>query len=400
MFKNLFASKPQLFFRNTSFNQSMVSSIPLLHAPYQPTPWIPFGHLQTIGGTMLRRFWPVQYHRELVDLHDGGQITLDWDTGTNTETGHYETEFHPSTPVVLIMPGLTGGSESRYIRQYVMRLRQSGLRAAVANYRGFNIPLKTPMVMTGCDVTDVSCLVRHVKERIDPDTQLFGFGISMGANMLTKYFGTVPESPILGAVCVSNAFNYPKLCESLERPVNRFLYSRPLATSLKRRVLGRKENLEQVRKIMDTSLLKKTRTIREVDDNFCRKCYGIETVEQYYERSSSEAHLSAVRVPMLFINSKDDPFYGSIPTQFSEDNPHLIFAVTERGGHVHFTRGLNPTRIQSCWTLEVCIEYLNSLRQKKDKDESAHAELIDESTHATATDSPGRRCKPKTTQFC
>merc|ERR1712166_873146 len=126
-----------------------------------------------------------------------------------------------------------------------------------------------------------------------------------------------------------------KLCESLERPVNRFLYSRPLATSLKRRVLGRKENLEQVRKIMDTSLLKKTRTIREVDDNFCRKCYGIETVEQYYERSSSEAHLSAVRVPMLFINSKDDPFYGSIPTQFSEENPHLIFAVTERGGNVH-----------------------------------------------------------------
>ncbi len=52
------------------------------------------------------------------------------------------------------------------------------------------------------------------------------------------------------------------------------------------------------------------RTIHELDERLTRVLYGYDTIEQYYDAQSSRHVIQQVETPMLFINAKDDPFYG------------------------------------------------------------------------------------------
>ena len=74
--------------------------------------------------------------------------------------------------------------------------------------------------------------------------------------------------------------------------------------------------------------------------------------------SSSLPHLTNVRVPLLCVNAKDDPFEGTIPYEAAASNEHVMLAVTERGGHVNFIEGLNPMSVDSSWMARVSLNYL------------------------------------------
>jgi hypothetical protein len=65
-------------------------------------------------------------HRETLKLSDGGQVALDW----------LEDGCSANAPIVIILPGLTGDSQSHYIRCLVLSANRIKLRAVVFNYRG------------------------------------------------------------------------------------------------------------------------------------------------------------------------------------------------------------------------------------------------------------------------
>ena len=52
------------------------------------------------GAAMRKRPGTVQYTRTFVDLRDGGHVALDW-----------ADPFEPGKPTVLLLHGLTGGSD-------------------------------------------------------------------------------------------------------------------------------------------------------------------------------------------------------------------------------------------------------------------------------------------------
>jgi predicted alpha/beta-fold hydrolase len=64
--------------------------------------------------------------REILKLSDGGEVALDW----------LEDGCPASAPIVVILPGLTGNSQSQYIRCLVLSANQVKLRTVVFNYRG------------------------------------------------------------------------------------------------------------------------------------------------------------------------------------------------------------------------------------------------------------------------
>ena len=68
--------------------------------------------MQTILASILRRTLPdINYRREILKLSDGGEVCLDWlDCEKGKEGSH---------PTVLFLPGLTGDSQSEYIKVFL-----------------------------------------------------------------------------------------------------------------------------------------------------------------------------------------------------------------------------------------------------------------------------------------
>lgn len=65
-------------------------------------------------------------HREVLTLKDGGEVALDW----------MEDDCAAESPLILILPGLTGESQAEYIKCLVMAAKNIGVRTVVFNNRG------------------------------------------------------------------------------------------------------------------------------------------------------------------------------------------------------------------------------------------------------------------------
>jgi predicted alpha/beta-fold hydrolase len=99
---------------------------------FHSTPWLNLGLLQSLfGSTPIHLFSDmeavkhIEYKREVFKFSDGGSYSLD--------------TFGPdSNKILFIVPGLTGGSESAYIKHIVLEAAAQGFRAVVMNGRGIN----------------------------------------------------------------------------------------------------------------------------------------------------------------------------------------------------------------------------------------------------------------------
>jgi predicted alpha/beta-fold hydrolase len=90
---------------------------------------------------------------------------------------------------------------------------------------------------------------------------------------------------------------------SLSTFTNDVLYSRGLAWRLQQLVFAKKANravLEQVGDKYDYKQVRKARTIREVDDFFTRRLFGIDDVDRYYHQSSVIASLAQFSHSLFF----------------------------------------------------------------------------------------------------
>lgn len=63
---------------------------------------------------------------------------------------------------------------------------------------------------------------------------------------------------------------------------------------------------------------------------------GYPSTENYYRTASAHNYAGNIAVPLLSVNSLDDPIVGgtTVPTQIAKTNPNLVFALTEHGGHL------------------------------------------------------------------
>lgn len=100
----------------------------MLQSKFWPTFWCIESRAQTIFASVMReQLLPVlNYRRELLTLDDGGEIALDW----------REDNCEDDSPVILILPGLTGGSDAEYISCLMMAANNIGARVCVFNNRG------------------------------------------------------------------------------------------------------------------------------------------------------------------------------------------------------------------------------------------------------------------------
>ena len=201
---------PRVIAQPNDWNKAIQELCPHFTTPYKLPTILNNGHVETIFAALFRRRPHILYDRELVHMPDGGVVAIDSEDLPESQ------RLPPDAPVLILLPGLTGGSEDSYVQHAVVHARRAGIRAIVFNSRGTSeSPVTTAQFYSASYTEDLRCVVAHVANKMTAGVPLFAAGWSLGANILTKYLGEEGhDTPITAAVAMCNPFNLVSYIEA------------------------------------------------------------------------------------------------------------------------------------------------------------------------------------------
>lgn len=319
---------------------------------FKPAWWLKNAHLQTIYPTLFRKFiMPADVSRERLSTPDNDFIDIDF-CGKDKQ------------PIVILLHGLTGSSQSGYIKGLQYVLKEHGFRSVALNFRGCSGESNN---LARCyhsgDTEDIHFLYQTLRQR-EPDTPIAAIGFSLGGNVLLKWLGEQGNKlSLFCAISVSVPFVLSACATKLDSGLS-IIYRNNLIRELKKYLNFKFEHLIKQGRIAEANkitLLGDVSTIKsfwQYDDQVVAKLHGYLSAEDYYQKSSSRGFLNTIEIPTLIIQSKDDPFMTSdvIPNQ-SELSSKVIMEITQGGGHVGFITGINPFR-PNYWLEQRIPEFL------------------------------------------
>ena len=358
--------------------ESVLSRVPSLRSPLlapaalASTPLGKGGHAETILAAKARVAPGVDYERELLRTPDGGTVALDALVERGGEGERQGPPLSPASPVLVVLPGLTGGSHDAYVQHLVASARRTGFRPVVFNSRGTSgSPVTSARFYSASFVGDLDLVVRHLALKHEGAT-LVAAGYSLGANILVNYLGGFGESEgeergsglggdgggrrsrppssrhlVAAAVSMANPFDLVLSDKNFERGFNR-VYDFNLARSLRTIFAehahlwedegkGGEENKSLgLDPLFDPARAKAAKTIRDFDDAITRVSFGWPSVDHYYAGSSSAQRIGGVKVPLLCLQALDDPIApaAAIPRAAMRANANVVLATTRTGGHL------------------------------------------------------------------
>ncbi|KAG3140074.1 hypothetical protein PI124_g13992 [Phytophthora idaei] len=347
------AESPKLVYKSTPKNERLLHKCShLVKKKFYPLWYLCNGHLQTLQLSWANEMDPtpaIPYERQLLDMPDGGVVSLDWallPSSAKDDQVTLDQRVDASKKTVLVLPGLTGGSGEHYIRTAVERLNSLGWQCVVFNLRGCqDTPLRTPHLFCIAYTGDLRFVARYLTDKFN-FTALIGLGFSMGSNVLVKYLGEDGDQVRLTAgISVGNPFDMANCSKNIEGPLfNRLTYSRVLSAGLNDLFFNRSNAHEVFRDYpgLDLEALKKVKKVSEFDELFTIKHFNYKSVDKFYQDGSCVTRLPKVTVPLLCLNAEDDPISlaTSLPTKdMVEANENIILCTTKSGGHLAFYEG-------------------------------------------------------------
>ncbi|KAK1941059.1 Embryogenesis-associated protein EMB8 [Phytophthora citrophthora] len=333
----------------------------------------------------------INYKRQLLDMPDGGVVSLDWAllpgksssrTGNEGMDSSWIEGVDSTRRTVLLLPGLTGGSPANYIRYTVAQLHKTGWQCVVLNARGCaNTPLRTAQLYCTAYTEDLRFVLQQLTKTYDFRREAFvGVGFSMGSNVLVKYLGEEGDrTPLTGAVSVGNPFNLTKVSENLSGTLlNRLTYDKTLNRNMKALFFEKSNAAEKFEGYpgLDMDAVRASRTVREFDDTLTSVLFNYKNADAFYEDASSDKKLRAVKVPLLCINAEDDPISvrTALPSRaLVESCPNVILCLTKAGGHLAFYESslreeqgkITKRKTPTMWTAKPIAEFAEAVRLSK-----------------------------------
>jgi uncharacterized protein len=292
-------------------------------------------HLQTLWGPLLRRKNRIERQRERLWLADGDFLDLDWH-------GPHD----PTTPLVLVLHGLTGSSNSPYVVGLQKAVAQQGWASVALNWRGCSgEPNLLPRSYHSGASEDLASVVAHVRA-LRPLAPLYAVGYSLGGNVLLKYLGEEGiNSPLQGAVAVSVPFRLDECADRIGQGFSKVYQAHFMREMLayikdKQRRFHTEGYCEGLAELSALGSLENMRTFWDFDGRVTAPLNGFADAKDYYRRSSSRYFLGEIRTPTLIIHASDDPFVftHSLPDP-GELSASTHFELQAKGGHVGFVEG-------------------------------------------------------------
>lgn len=430
------------------FHERALARCRALQEPYAPAPFFTNPHAETILAAKLRAAPEIDYRREALRTSDGGCVALDWArwdapaetaaraggaagarppaaVGGRRREDEATTEKEPvayghdavaeaesrsaarhdadrphhdplpdTAPLLVLFPGLTGGSGDSYVRHCVASARARGFRAVVFNSRGTaDSPVLTAQFYSASFTQDAREVVAHVR-RVYPRAEgAYAVGWSLGGNILLRYLAEEAEAAeaeaaaggrgagsgsngsnsgggIDAAVSLCNPFDLTLSNAHLKRGFFGRLYDANLASSLKRIFARHSAVFEEARAAgallpgVDPSLVPLVKTIADFDECVTAPTFGWPSVSEYYRLSSSARSVPGVRCPLLCVQAADDPIAPehAIPRAALAANPRCALVVTRTGGHLGWVTAEEGVRGRP-WTDGVVADWLEAVHE-------------------------------------
>jgi predicted alpha/beta-fold hydrolase len=310
---------------------------------FHPSTLFRNGHLQTILPNFFRRIDQVPFERERMDTPDGDFLDLDWLCGGNNR-------------LVILSHGLEGDSRTKYMSGMAWMMLQNDWDVLSWNYRGCSgEPNRLPRFYHSGDTADLDLVVRHALEREDYD-RIALVSFSLGGNMTLKYLGEKVEKidpRIFRAVVFSAPCDLEACAFHLYEGFNK-VYLKRFLRSLKDKI--RKKNV-LMPEYISVARLEALKDFHEFDDVYTAPLHGFKNAKEYYARCSSKQFIKDIRIPVLIVNAKNDPFLPDecYPVQEAENSSFVFLEMPESGGHVGFMEG-KPN--EAYWAEGRAVEFL------------------------------------------
>lgn len=267
-----------------------------------------------------------------------------------------------TTPIVLVIPGLTSDSESAYIKHLAFNTAKKGWNAVVSNHRGLGgVSITSDCFYNAGWTEDLRTVVNNLNHEY-PKAPLFIVGTSIGANILVKYLGEDGEkTPAAGAVAICSPWDLLIGDRFIGRRLLQKIYDKALTIGLQ----GYAQlNQPHFLRLANWEGIKKSRSIRDFDQHATCIVGKFETVDTYYRHCSSATYVGNVAVPLLCISALDDPVCTreAIPWDECRANKNIVLATTKHGGHLAFFEGLTASGI---WWVRAVDEFLKILHSSQ-----------------------------------
>lgn len=307
--------------------------------PCTPPPWARGGQAQTLLGFLLPTPGPELpadgAARREVPV-DGGDRVLVFDADPHKGPGD-----RPLVGcVVHLFHGLTGSSESNYVRLCAEALRRAGARVVAFNHRGqgAGAGLARRIYHSG-SAPDLWASMADARGRY-PAAVHIAVGFSLSGNALL--LGAGRDGHLPGAPDALLAVNPPvdlsRSVAHMERGLNR-VYDRNFVLGIRRSMAARLARGE-----VDTARrVRWSWNLRRTDHEVTAPLAGFGSGAEYYERCSAGPWLGRVRVPAVVLSAADDPFIppGMIADAAAGSGIHVHLEPV--GGHLGYLSAAAPS---------------------------------------------------------
>ncbi len=314
------------------------------------------GHAQTIGAAFVPRRFAIGEGEERlfrVDAETQLKGVCHWQAGKRREI-----------PVIVIVHGLEGSSDSNYARGIADKAYSRGFHAVRMNQRncGGTERLTPTLYNSGLSGDYCAVLMELIEEGFE---KIFFAGYSMGGNLVTKMAGELRQKApkeLKGVAAVCPALDLSACADALEKKEN-LLYQWHFVRGLLARYRRKAELFPERYKRNGFGTI---RTVREFDDAITAPCFGYEDAEEYYQAAGAKKVIGNVGVPLLLITAQDDPFvpYEAFLRARVAENPQVNFVAPERGGHCGFISKWSGT--ERFWAEERIVEFVEQSERVKE----------------------------------
>ena len=305
--------------------------MPVFTSDFSPT--LPFknGHFNTMYRPLFMKD-KVSYQRKRITTWDNDFFDLDFSViGSKT--------------LVLLIHGLEGSSESKYMTSSSIHFNNKGLDVVCFNLRGCsgedNLLLST---YHSGKTEDVDFVVNHLLDSYNYENIVI-VGFSLGGNLTLKYMGEKAEniSPIIkGGIAVSVPVDIATAEKEMDKLKNK-LYMEVFFKTMKNKVLEKAYKFPEYQ--LDKDKLFKATKFKHLEYLYTCPVFGFESPEDYWQKASSKPYLDKIKKPTLLINAKDDSFLSKecFPFDIAHDSKYFHFEAPNYGGHVGFMSSFKPS---------------------------------------------------------
>ncbi len=241
-----------------------------------------------------------------------------------------------NTPLVLMVHGMGGCSESAYMRRLARKLGTRGFGVFMMNQSGSGPGMGlSSRLCHGGSSEDFSRVVTYITEQY-PGRPLILIGFSLSGNILLKYLGEGRQIPkeVQSALAVNPPVDLKAAALAISHGPFAKTFNRHYMKLINRQIRAIRECFP------DAFVPKKEpATIYDFDVAYTAPAGGFEDVEEYYRLSSAAPFLENILVPTTLLCSQDDPF---VPFDIFEKT-RMSLCVTadypEQGGHMGYISG-------------------------------------------------------------